>query len=333
MNISKNIINFDDPQTRYLIDYANLKQGLIKYQKDFLTKENFKNFLNKKELGYPLVLPLGIKYFNYRTPIKIYTISKKEVKKKIFSCTNNNYIGLKIFFKYGNKFCSGVSIKKKYLSKLNYIIDYNKKLILKLKKFQKKNKVCAFQTRNIPHAGHELIIKKIIKKNNIVFINPLIGLKKKGDCRNQTLKIVFNYLSKLPEYKNKFFYAPTISNMNYAGPREALHHCYIREQIGFDQFTVGRDHAGAENIYNPLDAVNFVKNNKNKLKIDIFFHAGAYFCNICKKIVIKNECRHNSYKEISGSDFRKKLYSKKYFKYANLKLQNFLNKKNMDLFY
>jgi hypothetical protein len=134
MNISKNIINFDGPQTRYLIDYANLKQGLTKYQKDFLTKIDFINFLNKKELQYPLVLPLGIKYFNYRTPKKIYTNSKKEVKKKIFYCTNNNYIGLKIFFKYRNKFCSGVSIKKKYLSKLNYIIDYNKKLILRLKK-------------------------------------------------------------------------------------------------------------------------------------------------------------------------------------------------------
>ena len=35
------MINFSDPQTRYLIDYANLKQGLIKHQNDFLSKKEF----------------------------------------------------------------------------------------------------------------------------------------------------------------------------------------------------------------------------------------------------------------------------------------------------
>ena len=38
------MINFSNPQTRYLIDYANLKQGLIKHQNDFLSKKEFKNF-------------------------------------------------------------------------------------------------------------------------------------------------------------------------------------------------------------------------------------------------------------------------------------------------
>jgi hypothetical protein len=34
------LINFSDPETRYLIDYANIKQGLIKCQNDFLDKKN-----------------------------------------------------------------------------------------------------------------------------------------------------------------------------------------------------------------------------------------------------------------------------------------------------
>ena len=32
-------LNFNDPQTRYLIDYANLKQGIIKYQSNFLSEK------------------------------------------------------------------------------------------------------------------------------------------------------------------------------------------------------------------------------------------------------------------------------------------------------
>ena len=38
------MINFSDPQTRYLIDYANLKHGLIKHQSDFLDKKNLQKF-------------------------------------------------------------------------------------------------------------------------------------------------------------------------------------------------------------------------------------------------------------------------------------------------
>ncbi len=55
------MINFSDPQTRYLIDYANIKQGLIKHQSDFLSKKKFNLFLKNNYLGCPLVLPLGIK--------------------------------------------------------------------------------------------------------------------------------------------------------------------------------------------------------------------------------------------------------------------------------
>ena len=28
--------------------------------------------------------------------------------------------------------------------------------------------------------------------------------------------------------------------MNYAGPREALHHTYIREILGFNEFSIGK---------------------------------------------------------------------------------------------
>ena len=105
------MINYSDPQTRYLIDYANLKQGLIKHQNDFLDEKKFKNFSKKKYLGCPLVLPIGIKFFDYRHAKK-FKISKNEVKKFVFECNSNNYVGLKIFFKYGSIFCTGAKLKK-----------------------------------------------------------------------------------------------------------------------------------------------------------------------------------------------------------------------------
>lgn len=326
------MVNFADPQSRYLIDYANLKHGLIKHQNDFLNHDQFKIFLKKKHYGCPLVLPLGIKFFDYTNSINKFKISKSDVKKYIFNSKSINYVGLKIFFKFGNIFCTGATLKKKYKKDFDSIITFNEKLRLLLNTYNKRFKTSAFQTRNIPHLGHELILQNLLGKNKLLFINPLIGLKKKGDINNKVLKKVFNYLKNLNLYKNKMYYSPVICNMNYAGPREALHHAYIRENLGFKEFSVGRDHAGAENNYSPLAAKKFVNKNKKRLKIKIFFHNGAYFCNKCNKIVIKGSCKHTNLSGISGTEFRNKLNKKIPFIHARKSLQKYINKLDINLF-
>ena len=88
-----------------------------------------------------------------------FIISKNDARKFIFQCNSNNYVGIKIVFKYGNKFCSGATLKKKYKNDLNSIINFNLKLKLLIKKYKTKYKTSSFQTRNIPHFGHELIDK------------------------------------------------------------------------------------------------------------------------------------------------------------------------------
>ena len=57
--------------------------------------------------------------------------------------------------------------------------------------------------------------------------------------------------------------------MHYGGPRD-MHHINLREKLGFNQFTIGRDHAGAQNVYPPLAAHKLVKKNKNSLRL-IFY--------------------------------------------------------------
>ena len=84
----------------------------------------------------------------------------------------------------------------------------------------------AFQTRNIPHSGHEEIIKQLLNKSNHVIVNPVIGPKKIGDINYNFLKKIYNFLIN-KKYKNKVSYFPVIANMFYAGPREAMHHAII----------------------------------------------------------------------------------------------------------
>jgi len=325
-------LDFNDPQTRYLIDYANLKQGIIKYQSEFLSEKNLKEFIKKPYYGFPLVLPIGIKFFEYNKKFT-FTINKIKFMKKIFGINKKNYIGEKIFFHFGNKFSYNVKLKRKYQNHLEYINKLNFRLIKKVKHLKKRFYLSSFQTRNVPHYGHEEIIKRLIKRKGKVFINPLIGMKKKGDFRNDVLKKIFNNLIKNDEYKNKVLFGPLIANMHYAGPREAIHHLNLREMIGFNRFTIGRDHAGAENIYKPLDAFNYVRKFSKKFKINIFPHKGSYFCKSCDKIILKSDCEHKNLQEISGSEFRDKILSKKNFSYARRSTQKYIYNLKDKLFY
>ncbi|NMN67079.1 sulfate adenylyltransferase [Candidatus Pelagibacter ubique] len=325
-------LNFSDPQIRYLIDYANLKHGLIKYQNDFLNEYQFKEFEKKPHYGFPLILPVGIKYFNYKKKY-IFKLDKKKTLKNIFKSNNKNYVGAKIFFQFSNEFAYNVKIKKKYMGYLDKINQINQKLINKIKFFKKNSYVSAFQTRNIPHFGHEVIIKKLMEKKGIVIINPLVGMKKKGDFKNEILLKIYKNLLSIKEYKNKVFFKPLIANMHYAGPREAIHHINLREMVGFNRFTVGRDHAGAQNNYQPLDAYKAAAKNKKKFKIDVFLHKGSYFCKDCKRVMLRSDCNHKNYSEISGSQFRSKLLTKKYFKYARRSIQMYIFKFKNKLFY
>lgn len=100
----------------------------------------------------------------------------------------------------------------------------------------------------------------------------------------------------------------------------------MRQQLGFDYFYVGRDHAGAENFYNDNAAINLVKKNKNKFKIKPLILHGGFYCNRCKNYIVKNICNHNNLKNISGTEFRLSIKNKKIYKHADLKMQKELFK-------
>lgn len=124
-------------QNRYLIDYANIKCGLIKYQNDFLDNKHLEHFYNKPELGFPLVLPKGIACFSYKKNKKIFSVNKDLFRKKIFATKKKKYRPFLNFFKFGNSFCSGAKPKKKFTNLIKNINKENIKLRDLVLKFPK----------------------------------------------------------------------------------------------------------------------------------------------------------------------------------------------------
>ena len=264
----------------------------------------------------------------------MFKIEKKKLISIIYNHKDYQYIGFKNAFENNYKFLKNFKIKKKYIKIIKFISDSNKKSEQKISRLVKKyKKVGAFQTRNIPHYGHEAIIKMMLKKCKHVVINPVVGPKKKDDIKIEKLSEIFNTIIK-KKFKNKISFIPVYTNMYYAGPREAIHHAKLREKLGFTLFSVGRDHAGAENKYKPDEAIKNLKKLKNRFEIEIITHKGGYFCKKCKKAVIKNDCNHSikNLIDISGNNFRKSILRGKEFKYADKEMQKYLIIKKKEIF-
>ena len=312
-----------------LINAANIKSDLLENNL-ILNPADFSNF--QKSNGIPILISADEDVFEFSHD-DIFHLPKEEILKKIYNLTDENYVGFRHAFS-GEAFLRAFKIRKECQSFFKDIVAQNKQVQeFVANKKSKFPKIAAFQTRNIPHSGHELIIQKLLQLADHVVINPVIGPKKAGDVRVEVLEKVYEFLAR-DKYSGRISFMPIYANMYYAGPLEALHHAKIRETLGFDYFTVGRDHAGAEGVYEDSAAVELLKSKEDTFNISVFCHDGVGFCTECEKIVFNNSCEHgrSGQVDIAGTDFRKCLKDKSYFEFADNDMQLYVHNLNMELF-
>ena len=194
-------------------------------------------------------------------------------------------------------------------------------------------RVGAFQTRNIPHFGHEKIMSRLLEDCNHLVINPVLGPKKTGDVTRECLVEVFQEYF-IEKYNGAVSFYPVIANMFYAGPREAVHHALIRKRLGFNLFSVGRDHAGAKNVYQPNEAINLISKITKSLGIDVMCNEGAVYCKACDGAILRGECSHcaSNFHDISGTAFRNCISEGRVFSMADPEMQKKLFASNVRIF-
>ena len=325
-------INFES-----YLELEKISNGSFYPLKGFMNEENFKSVVNEMRLTNGKLFPIPVLLPITNNLIKqvkkneiLYLIHKKKmvgsmVVKSIFKVNFNNYLhklfntkdikhpGFKMLSEKGETFIGGPIIsffvhKNKYTS----IASSPEKIKKKIKRLGLK-KIAAFQTRNVPHKAHEFILDLALDKIGALFIQPLIGKKKKGDFHPDAVINSYKYLLKNHFPKNKVILGALTTNMRYAGPREALFHAIIRKNYGCTHFLVGRDHAGVGNYYGEYDAQKLCIKYESELGIKIVKVRGPYFCKGCKKITNDEIC-NNKYDriEVSGTKIRHYLkYNKK----------------------
>ena len=168
--------------------------------------------------------------------------------------------------------------------------------------------IVAFQTRNVPHRGHEYVQKAALTFADGLLIHPLIGWKKPGDYRDEVIFEAYETLIKHYYPKDVVVLAGLVMNMHYAGPREAIHHAIVRKNFGCTHIIIGRDHAGVENYYGPYEAWDIFTEFPD-LGITPLFIREAFYCRKCGGMVNEKICPHDEEDRIriSGTKIREML--------------------------
>ena len=307
---------------RACIDIGNIEAGLLPSNL-VRSPQDFQKFEDQRN-GVPILIPADPKLLDYDER-DIFEIEAETLLDTIFATQNSSYVGYQTSFQT-NRFLAEFEVKQSARAEIDFVASQNREVCDFVGDLRSKfSTVGGFQTRNIPHFGHEKIIETMLDHCDHVVINPVVGTKKRGDVKLENLESVFDEI-----ISKKFFgrtsFKPIYANMFYAGPREAVHHALIRRHIGFTHFSVGRDHAGAENIYPEEAAPNLLRTIQNEIGIKILTHDGAYFCNQCNKVVLKNTCGHseNCLQSISGSAFRTCIKQKTLYELADAHVQQYL---------
>ncbi|MFW9878623.1 MAG: sulfate adenylyltransferase [Candidatus Thorarchaeota archaeon] len=242
----------------------------------------------------------------------IYSYDKKNYAQKTYGTLDQKHPGVKSVFDYKEKLIGGeiflINEPKATFPDLD-LKPIETRVLFKEKGW---DRVVAFQTRNPPHLGHEYVQKAGLTYVDGLFINPVIGKKKRGDFLDEVIIETYKVLIKEYYPKDRVILSTFETEMRYAGPKEAIFHAIARKNFGCDHIIIGRDHAGVGDFYGPYDA-HFIFDNFPDLGIEPIKFRSFSKCSKCDAIVNDKICPHppDMQNFFAGTDIRAALQAGK----------------------
>jgi ATP sulfurylase len=170
-------------------------------------------------------------------------------------------------------------------------------------------RVVGFHTRNVPHRVHEYLQLSTLQEQHCdgVFVHPVIGPKKSGDCSGEIILKTYEYLIREHYPVDAALVAGWVTYSRYAGPREALFTALVRQNYGCSHFIVGRDHTGVGAFYGADASRRFVESLAQDIGVQVVFSPEVAYCQACGAHV--TQCVHGDgqVSRISGTEARETL--------------------------
>lgn len=218
--------------------------------------------------------------------IEVYPFSKKEYAQAIFGTLDEAHPGVAEIMAGGDYLLGGEVVVVEGGGQV--FSDYNFTPAQTKEIFRQRGwrKIASFQTRNVPHRGHEFLQKEALEEADGIFIQPVIGPKKNEDFKDEYIISAYEILRDKYFPPGKMILGVLPIKMRYAGPREAVIHALIRRNFGCTHFIVGRDHAGVGDYYAPRAAqeiFNRFRDDEIGIRILKFAEVGY---NKIKKIIV-----------------------------------------------
>ena len=169
------------------------------------------------------------------------------------------------------------------------------------------SQVVAHQTRNVPHSGHEWLMKGawLAAQADGVLVSAVIGEKKPGDYIDEAIVLAHQRLRDAGFFRSDVHLVSTLLwDMRYAGPREAVFHALVRKNMGCTHHMFGRDHAGVGSYYDTY-AAHEIFEQLPDLGIKSVLTKEWWYCPTCAGVAYEGLCGHPEQRqELSGTFIR-----------------------------
>lgn len=255
---------------------------------------------------------------------EVFSYNREEMAQDVYGTTEDKHPGAKRTLAFKDKFLGGrvtlVNPPKVRGPFTPYFLTPRQHR----ERFSEKGwqRIVAHQTRNVPHTGHEWLMKHAWlathgelsmeeteegKAITGVLVNCITGEKRIGDYIDEAMVLAQDGLRKFGYFREDIHTVSlTFWDMRYAGPKEAIHHAIIRTNLGLTHHMFGRDHAGVGTYYHPYDAHRiFKKIPPGSLRITPIFVLEWLFCPKCGEVTSIGLCGHRKdHQPFSGTFIR-----------------------------
>lgn len=241
---------------------------------------------------------------------EVYEWDREAAAKSFFGTTDTNHPGVAGLYERGDWLVAGdislIDNERGEFAEVNHFPAETRTA------FEKRDweTVIAFQTRNVPHIGHEFLQKTVLGFTDGLFIQPIIGKKKPGDYLDRVIIEAYEALLEHYYSPDRVYLNILPTEMRYGGPKEAILHAIMRQNYGCTGIIIGRDHAGVDdpdgNPYYGEEAAIEIFDDFPELDIEPFSIAGDFgYCPICGTVSSDRMCCHeDQFISFSGTQIR-----------------------------